>query len=88
MDITELPAGAGQTIVVYQLPDTGNEIDPIEAFRAIAADAERRAEAGQVIVSTTNLQLRHGGVSLGIQGSGFTTKIAVAVVYSSLQPMA
>jgi hypothetical protein len=86
VEFREFDAGGGQTIVVYDVPDNGYEINAGVVFQAMAADAERRAAAGHLIVSMTTMALRHGGVALGLQGSGFTTKAAVAVVYAGLPP--
>jgi hypothetical protein len=79
---SELIAGANQSIVVYLSSDTGTEVDPMALYAEVALDAERRSEAGQRIVSMASVPVRHAGVLMGRQGSGFETKIAVAVVYA------
>ena len=86
MEFQEFEAGGGQKLVVYDVPDNGYEINAAAVFQSLAADAERRAAAGQLIVSMTTMSLREGGVALGLQGSGFATKAAVAVVYAGLPP--
>ena len=79
--MTEYPAGPDHTIVVYEPPDIGAELDPETIFRAIAADAASRAPSGQRILSMTTLPLRHAGVAFGQTGSGYSTKAVIAVVY-------
>jgi hypothetical protein len=79
--MVEYPAGPDHTIVVYEPPDLGTELDPRVLFAAIAADAEARAPSGQRILSMTSLPLRHAGTFFGQQGSGIETKAVVAVVY-------
>ena len=80
---SEFSAGSSQTIVVYLPDDTSNEIDPDAVFHEIARDAEQRAQSGWRIVSTAVLPLRHTGAFLAREGSGFETKISVAVVYAT-----
>ena len=83
MDHEEFAAGPGQWIVIYYPPDTGAQLDPVLIFSRIAADAAIRAEAGQRIVSTSVMHLRHAGTYLGQEGSGYTTSAAVAVTYAT-----
>lgn len=78
---TEYPAGPDHVIVVYQPPDLGSEIDPVNLMGWIAADARERAASGLRLLSMTTVPLRHGGLWAGVQGSGYQTKVAVAVVY-------
>jgi hypothetical protein len=80
---TEFIAGANQTIVVYVSADTGEEVDPLALYGQIAEDAERRAGSGQRIVSVAAVPTRHSQGFLARQGSGFETKLAVAVVYAT-----
>ena len=79
----EFDAGEGQQIVVYLADDTGYEIDPVALYGDIAADSATRRNAGQRIVSMAAVPLRHGGVAFGMTGSGFETKVAIAVVYAT-----
>jgi len=79
----EFAAGTGQWIVVYTDVDTGNEIDPAALYAQVAADAAVRKAAGQRIVSVCAEPLRHAAAYLGRQGSGYETKMAVAVVYAT-----
>ena len=79
----EFPAGRDQVIVVYVEDDTGNEVDPIYLYGQIAADATIRAEAGHRVVSMAAVPLRHSGGWLAREGSGYETKVAVAVVYAT-----
>ena len=78
---TELPAGPDHVIVVYQPADVSTEIDPLSIFSAIAADAASRASSGLRMLSVTSLPLRHAGTTWGNDGSGYQTKVAVAVLY-------
>ena len=78
---TEYPAGPDHVIVVYQPPDLGSEIDPASLMGWIAADARERAASGLRLLSMTSMPLRHGGTYFGDQGSGFQTKVAIAVLY-------
>ena len=80
MDTVELAAGPDQTLVVYRPPDTGNELDPLEIFSAIAADAAERASRGEWVVTMAALPLRHAGAVFS-EASGYQTKASVAVVY-------
>jgi hypothetical protein len=79
---TEFAAGADQTIVVYISTDTGEEVDPLMLYGQIADDAAERAGAGQRIVSMAAVPTRHSQGFMARQGSGFETKLAVAVVYA------
>jgi hypothetical protein len=79
--VSEFPAGPDHTIVVYQPGDLGAELDPVAIFAAVAADAEARAPSGHRILSVTSMPLRHAGTAFGQEGSGYETKVAVAVVY-------
>ena len=85
MEPTEFDAGNGQSIVVYVSPDTGNEVDPMAIYAEIARDATRRATLGERIVSVAAVPTRHAAAFLGREGSGYETKVAVAVVYSKAQ---
>jgi hypothetical protein len=51
-------------------------------FEAVAADAATRSASGWRIVSTAALPTRHAQAFMGREGSGYETKLAVAVVYS------
>ena len=75
-------AGNGQTIVVYVSEDTGGEVDPDALFGAVARDAAERAAGGERVVSITASPLRHSAVLIGREGSGFESKLCVAVVYA------
>ena len=78
---TEYPAGPDHVIVVYQPPDLGTEIDPANLMGWIAADARTRANDGLRMLSMTTIPLRTGGTAFGNDGSGFSTKLAVTVLY-------
>jgi hypothetical protein len=84
MTHSEFSAGPSQTIVVYISDDTGVEIDPAAFYAAVAADAEARAASGWRIVSTAAVPVRHAGTFMGREGSGYETKVSVAVVYATL----
>ena len=77
----EFEAGPDHTIVIYQPADMGVELDPAFIFGAIAEDATSRASSGVRILSMTTIPLRHAGAWMGQEGSGYQTKVAVAVVY-------
>lgn len=82
MDRSEWPAGDGQLLVLYQPEDTGDEIDPATLYAWIASDAAHLAAAeGLRIVTMTATSLRHSATAFGREGSGYQTKVAVAVVY-------
>jgi hypothetical protein len=83
MTQSEFSAGPNQSIVVYVSDDTGAEIDPAGLYAAIAKDAEQRAVMGWRIVSTAAVPVRHAGAFLGREGSGYETKVSVAVVYGT-----
>jgi hypothetical protein len=83
MEPNEFNAGPNQSIVVYVSPDTREEVDATALYGEIAQDAARRAEAGQRIVSMAAVPVRHAQGILAVQGSGFETKVAVAVVYAA-----
>ena len=80
---SEFNAGPNQSIVVYLSPDTGGEVDPTALYGEIAQDAAQRALSGQHIVSMAAVPVRHAQGLLAIQGSGFETKVAIAVVYAA-----
>ena len=77
----EFEAGPDHVLVVYRPPDISAEIDAVAIFEAIAADATARAANGQRILAMTSMPLRHAGTFMGQEGSGFQTKVAVAVTY-------
>ena len=78
---TELAAGPDHVIVLYQPADLSTEIDALSIFSAIAADAASRASSGLRMLSMTSMPLRHAGVAFGGGGSGYETKVAVAVLF-------
>ena len=78
---TDLEAGPDQVIVVYVPPDTGGELDPAAIYGHIADDATKRDSDGLRIVSMHAMPLRHAGVYLGRNGSGFESRVAVVTVY-------
>ena len=82
MQSNEFSAGAGQSIVVYVSDDTSDEVDPDTLYGEIAQDAAARLLKGQRLVSMAASPLRHAQSFMGREGSGYETKIAVAVVYS------
>ena len=77
----EFEAGPDHVLVVYLPGDASVELDPVAIFGAVAQDATARAAKGQRILSMTSMPLRHAGAWLGQEGSGFETKVAVAVTY-------
>ena len=79
--MAEFEAGPDQTVAVYTPEDVANELDPLAIFAEIAADATERATSGMRIVSMTSMPLRHAGAMFGNDGSGYQTKVAIAVVY-------
>ena len=81
MITTELAVGRDQAIVVYTAEDTGSEVDPVSIFTEIGADAERRAGSRWTIVSMAAVPTRHAAAFLARQGSGYETKVSIAVVY-------
>ncbi|MGH2406662.1 MAG: hypothetical protein ACRDF7_01100 [Candidatus Limnocylindrales bacterium] len=83
MEPVEFDAGGGQSIVVYVSADTGSEVDAAGFYAEIAADSARRAAQGQRIVSVAAVPTRHAQAFVARQGSGYETKLAVAVVYAA-----
>ncbi|MEO8272762.1 MAG: hypothetical protein ABI620_01680 [Chloroflexota bacterium] len=77
----DFEAGPDQVLVVYQPADVGTELDPLQIFGDVAADATSRAADGFRIISMTSMPLRHAGAMFGNDGSGYQTKVSVAVVY-------
>jgi len=78
----DFEAGPDQVIVVYVPPDTGGELDPAAIYGHVATDALKRDEDGMRIVSMHAMPLRHAGVYLGRNGSGFESRVAVVTVYA------
>jgi hypothetical protein len=78
----DFEAGPDQVIVVYVPPDTGGELDPAAIYGHVAADATNRDKDGMRIVSMHAMPLRHAGVYLGRNGSGFESRVAVVAVYA------
>jgi hypothetical protein len=78
---TEYEAGPDHVIVVYQPPDLGTEILPENLMGWIAADARARSSSGLRMLSLTSIPLRHAGTAFGNDGSGYQTKVAIAVLY-------
>jgi hypothetical protein len=78
----ELPAGDGQTIVVYEPLDTSVEVDPVAIFDWVAGDAAGRAAHGWRLVSLDTMSLRHSALFMGREGSGYESKVAVICLYS------
>ena len=83
METNEFAAGAGQLIVVYVSNDTSDEVNPASLYGEIAQDAAARLLKGQRIISLAATPLRHAQAFMSRQGSGYETKISVAVVYAS-----
>jgi hypothetical protein len=83
MTQVEIAAGDRQTIVVYTSDDTGSEIDAPGLLAAIATDAATRERSGEAIVSMTAIPQRHAAAYLGRQGSGYETKVSIAVTYAA-----
>jgi hypothetical protein len=81
MEPVEFDAGDGQSIVVYISPDTGEEVDAAAFYAEIAQDSARRAADGRRIISVAAVPTRHAQAFVARQGSGYETKLAVAVVY-------
>jgi hypothetical protein len=81
MSVSAFDADPDHLIVVYSPTDNGAELDAVEIFGVIAADAAQRATAGLRILSMTTVPLRHAGAWMGRDGSGFETKVAIGVVY-------
>jgi hypothetical protein len=73
--------GSGQTMVIYVSDDTGGELVAPDVFAEVGRDATARAQRGLRIVSMVSIPLRHAGAVLGREGSGYETKVAIAVVY-------
>jgi hypothetical protein len=83
VDRSEFDAGDGQVIVVYAPGDFGSEIDPTMLYGEIARDAADLATGrGLRMISMTSMPLRHSGVFMGRDGSGYETKAVVAVAYA------
>jgi hypothetical protein len=82
LDHRDFPAGDGQVLVLYQPLDSGDEIDPEPLLAAVATDAAQRSAEGWSMSSIMGMPLRHAGVKLlGVEGSGYTTKAALGVLY-------
>lgn len=79
----EFAAGPNQSIVIYTADDTGGEIDPAAIFTAIAEDARRQDSLGRPIVSVAAVPVRHSAAMFGRTGSGYETKVSIAVVYAT-----
>jgi hypothetical protein len=60
MQRSEFQAGPNQAVVVYSPADTGSEIDPVEVYSEVAADAAEWAAKGWRIVSTAATPTRPG----------------------------
>ena len=84
MDPTEFDAGPGRKIAVYSPPDMGTEVDTVSTFEQVAADAATRAGQGWRIISMTVVPLRHSAAFIAREGSGYESKISVAVLYSAV----
>ncbi|MGH2463934.1 MAG: hypothetical protein ACRDGI_00585 [Candidatus Limnocylindrales bacterium] len=67
---------------MYVSADTSDEVDPAALYGEIASDAAARLLKGQHIVSLAATPLRHSQSFMGRQGSGYETKISVAVIYA------
>lgn len=78
----EIPVSPERKIVLYQPADTGGEIDPDVLFTLIAADAGRSPSDGWQLASLDTMNLRHSGIYLGQEGSGFETKLAVVALFA------
>jgi hypothetical protein len=81
LGVSEYEAGPDRLIVVYEPPDTGDELDPRKIFRAVAADSASRANDGLTLQSLAVMPLRQAGLVVGLSGSGVDSKAAVVVVY-------
>ena len=81
MIAAEFEAGPDHTIVVYAPDDIGMELNAVEVFGEVAADAAERAKSGLHLLSMTAMPLRHAGTAFGAEGSGYETKVAIGAVY-------
>jgi hypothetical protein len=79
----EIPVSPERLIVVYVPPDTGVEVEPVALFNLIAADAGLRSGGGWQLASLDTMNLRHAGLYLGRQGSGYETKFAIIALYAN-----
>lgn len=82
MTRNEWAIGMNQTFVVYVSDDTGSELDPVQFYGFIANDAQQYAQRGMKVTSMSSVPLRHSAAFLAREGSGYQTKVAVAVVYT------
>jgi len=80
----EIPVSPDRLIVLYLPADTGNEIEPVELYTQIGADAGRRAGSGWELASLDSLSLRHTAAYLGREGSGYESKVAVTALYARI----
>ena len=78
----EYGVGLNQVFVIYVSDDTGSEVDPTALYGQIAGDAAQRAQMGLRLISMAAVPLRHSAAFLAREGSGYETKVAVAVVYA------
>ncbi len=63
--------------------DTSDEVDAAALYSEIADDAANRLTNGQRLISMAATPLRHANAFIGREGSGYETKIAVAVAYAT-----
>ncbi len=80
----EIEAGPDQLLVLYSTEDTGDVINILDVWKAVASDAAKRAAEGWHIATMTVTPLRQTGTAGNVlfqTGGQYATQIAVTVAY-------
>jgi hypothetical protein len=85
LEITEVPAGDGQLLVVYVNPDQGALVDPVTFTHYVSLDSTARQNDGWRLASLTSWPIRAtgtlGNVALD-SGGELTTQLAFVALYA------
>ena len=85
LEITEVPAGDGQLLVVYVNPDLNFVADPVTFTHEVSLDAAARQTDGWRLASLASWPIRAAGTLSNVMydsGKEVTTQIAFVALYS------
>jgi hypothetical protein len=85
LEITEIPAGDGQLLVVYVNPDLGVLVDPVTITHAVSLDTAARQRDGWRLASLTSWPIRGMGTVGNVvfdSGGEFATQLAIVGLYT------
>jgi len=86
LEVTEVPAGDGQLLVVYINPDLGVVVDPVTFSHEVSLDAAARLEGGWRLASLASWPIHVAGTTMSSPvydtGNELTTQLAFVALYT------